>query len=81
MQVMLTQAEVSLLLWLAKEDVSQYGECHGLTLNQLLDRGLAEVLGEETETSNPFVAKGRGIMYRAVRLTDTGREVARELQK
>jgi hypothetical protein len=71
--MLLSTEERDLLAWLAQEDVSQYGECYGRTLDALIEKGLAEVLGEETETQNPFIAKGKGIMYRAVRLTDAGR--------
>jgi hypothetical protein len=64
--------ERSLLMWLGESDLSQYGECYGQALDRLAAAGLAEVLGPETEMSNPFIAKGHGIMYRAVRLTDSG---------
>lgn len=62
-----------LLAWLAKEETNQYGECHGPTLDALMAAGLAEVMGEETGTQNNFIAKGYGIMYRAVRITEAGR--------
>ena len=61
-----------LLRWLGSEELSQYGECFGTALDVLVERKLAEVLGPETEMNNPFIAKGHGIMYRAVRLTDAG---------
>lgn len=69
----LTNDERDLLSWLGKTDVSQYGECYGQSLDSLIAKGLAQVHGEESETNNPFIAKGRGIMYRAVSLTDEGR--------
>ena len=69
----LTPSERFLLDWLSKEDFSQYGECHGRTLDRLIERGLAQLHGEETETQNTFIAKGHGIMFRAVSLTDAGR--------
>ena len=70
--------ETHMLKWLCKEDTQQYGECHGHTLDALISKGWAEVLGEDTGTHNNFIAKGRGIMYRAVRITDAGRA---ELEK
>ena len=71
----LTVREKDLLLWLSEEDFSQYGECHGSTLDSLIERGLAKVHGEETETNNTFIAKGHGVMFRAVSLTDAGIDV------
>lgn len=73
----LTDDERVLLVWLGQEDVNQYGECYGAALDGLVKKGLAEVLGEETETQNPFIAKGHGVMYRAVRVTDAGVQVLR----
>jgi hypothetical protein len=70
----LSPDERYLLEWLAMEEAQQYGECYGVTLDALLKRGLAQVMGEETETQNNFIAKGRGIMYRAVCITDAGRD-------
>jgi hypothetical protein len=68
----LTRDQRTLLQWLSKEDFSQYGECHGPSLDRLIELGLAQVHGEETETNNSFIAKGRGIMFRAVSLTESG---------
>jgi hypothetical protein len=73
----LTASERDLLHWLSREDFSQYGECHGKALDRLVALGLAQVHGEETETNNTFIAKGRGIMFRAVSLTDAGWGVAK----
>jgi hypothetical protein len=70
----LTNDEIDLLQWLGKEDMSQYGECHGKNLDSLIAKGLAELCSQETERVNPFIAKGEGIMYRGVRLTDKGIE-------
>ena len=39
----LTSEEVFILQWLSKEDSSAYGECEGLSLNVLLNCGLASV--------------------------------------
>jgi len=61
------------LLEFLRDDDGQYGECHGAALDSLIERGYVRVLGIETETQNSFIAKGRGLMYRAVRLTDAGR--------
>jgi hypothetical protein len=72
MTTALTDDQWDLLDWLSKEDFSQYGECHGPALSRLIDLGFAQVHGEETETDNTFIAKGRGIMFRAVSLTDAG---------
>ena len=69
----LSQRERYLLKWLGESDVSQYGECNGAALDTLVANGLAVVLGEETEIANPFIGNGRGIMYRAVKLTEAGR--------
>lgn len=69
----LTPDERALLHWLAEEETNQYGECYGAALDSLIAAGLAEVLGADTETQNNFIAKGRGLMYRAVRITDAGR--------
>lgn len=69
----LTDDERVLLHWLAEEETNQYGECYGATLDALMARGLAALLGEHTETQNNFIAKGRGLMYRAVRITEAGR--------
>ena len=71
----LTVSEKDLLLWLSREDFSQYGECHGSALDGLIEKGLAQLHGEETETNNTFIAKGHGIMFRAVSLTDAGLDV------
>jgi hypothetical protein len=71
----LTKTELMLLKWLAKEEFSQYGECHGVALNGLVDKGLAEI-HEDGEHQESFIAKGRSEMYRAVSLTDKGRVIA-----
>lgn len=68
----LTKDQRDLLDWLSKEDTSQYGECHGAALDRLVELGLAQVHGAETERNNTFIAKGDGIMFRAVSLTERG---------
>jgi hypothetical protein len=74
----ITPSEKWMLEWLSKEDFSQYGECYGRTLEALIARGFVQVHGEETETNNTFIAKGHGIMFRAVSLTDAGRAAVKE---
>lgn len=69
----LTKDERLLLEWLSKDD-GQYGECHGKTLDGLIERGLAMVHGVESGLVNGFIAKGADIMYRAVSITDSGRQ-------
>ena len=67
--------EAFLLKWLGEEDTSQYGECHGKALDRLIELGLAQLHGDASETNNTFIAKGHGIMFRAVSLTDAGLEM------
>jgi hypothetical protein len=67
--------EKQLLMWLSQEDFSKYGECYGSALDSLIAKGLTRLHGEETETNNTFIAKGHGIMFRAVSLTDAGLDV------
>jgi len=74
----LSHREKMLLEWLNKEDYSQYGECHGPALDQLIQKGLATVHAEGAHQGS-FISRGRGIMYRAVSLTKAGREAAKEL--
>jgi hypothetical protein len=78
--VTLNRYELDLLQWLGREEFSQYGECYGDTLSSLIAKGLAQVheAGEHQET---FIAKGLGsksMMYRAVSLTDLGRQQLEE---
>lgn len=71
----LTDSETGLLLWLAEADYSQYGECHGPDLDNLIKFGLAQVHGKG-EYDSGFITAGvdsDSIMYRAVSLTETGR--------
>ena len=60
----LTPTERFLLEWLSKEDWSRLGECRGLPLDKLLQRGLAEV---STAQMKPGYED-----YRGVRLTEAG---------
>jgi hypothetical protein len=75
----LTTSEKHLLHWLSKEDFSQYGECHGKDLDSLVAKGLAQIHGADTEHNNTFIAKGDGIMFRAVSLTEAGYDAARKI--
>lgn len=68
----LTSQDRLLLEWLQRDD-GQYGECHGRTLDGLVERGLAVVQGAQSGVNNGFIAKGTDIMYRAVSITDAGR--------
>lgn len=77
-QVSLTESERGLLRWLSREDYSQYGECHGNTLDALIAAGLAQVHGPGEHQS--FIARGTSMMYRAVSLTEAGFAKAKELR-
>jgi hypothetical protein len=80
MDIALTDAERMLMLWLAKEEESQYGECYGDTLDSLIEKGLAQVR-ENSGLDNSFIAKGQDRMYWAVSLTDRGRERVRNINE
>lgn len=71
----LTKAERDLLDWLSREDFSQYGECHGSDLDGLIAKGLAQIHGPGEHQG--FIAQDhtgeKGLMYRAVSLTEAGR--------
>ncbi len=67
-----TASEQFLLEWLGKEDFSQYGECHGSSLDALVKAGLAEIHEGRTNQIG-FIAQGDTAMHRAVSLTDAGR--------
>ena len=68
----MTGNERFLLGWL-HDGPGQYGECRGPSLNALVARGFVVISGEESGIDNGFIAKGRGIMYRTVSITDAGR--------
>lgn len=69
--------ERMLLCWLGATEFSQYGECHGQTLDALVSKGLAQIHAPG-EHQNGFIAKGDDSMYRAVSLTDAGRSALLE---
>lgn len=74
--VWLTPNERLLLNWLSKEDFSQYGECHGIELDRLIECGLAQVHGPGNHQS--LIASDLDdIMFRAVSLTELGLARAR----
>jgi hypothetical protein len=76
MSAELTAAERMLLTWLSAADFSQYGECHGPALDKLIECGLAQVHGPG-EHQGSFIARDpdgtRGMLFRAVSLTEAGR--------
>lgn len=78
----LSVSERDLLKWLGQEDFSQYGECHGTTLDSLIAKGFAQV--HEPGQHQNFIANdfggSKGDMYRAVSLTEAGRSKLRELR-
>jgi len=74
----LTKFEIDLLQWLGESEKSQYGECHGRTLDRLIARGLAQV-HQGREFQSGFIAQGDGPMYQAVTLTSQGREVLKKI--
>jgi len=73
-----TKDQAALLRWLGRSEYSQYGECCGLSLDMLIAHGLAEVHGP-LEHQEGFISRGKGMMYRAVSLTETGRAALAEL--
>lgn len=72
----LSRSERDLLHWLSQEDFSQYGECHGVTLDALISKGLAQI-HPNSGRNNTFIAKGDSIMYQAVSLTEAGMDCAK----
>lgn len=64
--------EISLLHWLSREDFSQYGECFGKSLDSLVERGFAQLHGDNGRKDS-FIAKGDSQMYQSVSVTDAGR--------
>lgn len=81
MIVVLMPSEEVLLRWLSKEDFSQYGECHGSDLDSLIAKGLAQIHGPGEHQR--FIANDpegtKGLMYRAVSLTEVGWEIRKQL--
>lgn len=63
----------SLLEWLAKEDFSQFGECHGKSLDALVSLSLVKI--HEPGEHQRFIASGASDMHRAVSVTPLGRRV------
>lgn len=77
--MILNPDEADLLKWLASEDYSQYGECHGRVLDSLISYGLAQLHnpGEHQHFIANDFAGNKGIMFQAVSLTDLGRMIHR----
>jgi hypothetical protein len=79
----LTSSEEFLLVWLSREDFSQYGECHGKDLDSLIAKGLAQVHGPGEHQS--FIANDwegtKGMMYRAVSLTEAGWQARKHVKE
>lgn len=83
MTIELDDDEQNLLEWLAREDFSQYGECHGKALNRLVELGLAQI--HQPGQHQHFIANDwsgeKGDMYRAVSLTEQGVALEKELRR
>ncbi len=67
----LSASAQDLLRWLGEEDYSQYGECHGPALDELVAAGLTQI-HKPGDYQGAFIAKGTSLMYRAVSLTEAG---------
>ena len=78
--VLPTIEELDLLKWLGTEEYSQYGECHGKTLDSLIGKGLAQ-LHNGREQQSGFIARGDSQMYQAVSLTSAGRTALASLSE
>lgn len=65
--VTLSRGATMVLEWLEKEGGSSYGETNGEPLDELIEKGLAEIVGPDS----------RGDDFRAVRCTEAGYEYAR----
>lgn len=66
-----THMQHHLLEWLAKEDSSLYGECHGTDLDRLFELHLVDWKAKDM----------RGPMFSRVGLTEKGIAKARELRE
>jgi hypothetical protein len=76
----LTKDQRALLEWLGREDFSQYGECHGRSLDALIDAGLVQVHSDGSGQSG-FIAKGDAMMFCAVSLTEAGKDALRRMRE
>lgn len=78
----LDASQKDLLSWLGESEFSQYGECHGKSLDRLVELGLAQ-LHKAGENQTGFIAQDRtgskGDMFRAVSLTEKGYDERRRL--
>lgn len=66
-------SQVDLLKWIDEQEYAQYGECYGKMLDKVIADGLVQVHGPG-EHDTGFIAKGRTLPYRAVSLTEAGKE-------
>jgi hypothetical protein len=73
----LTEDHWDLLRWLSESEYSQYGECYGRALNEVIGAGLVQI-HPAREHQEGFIAQGDGPMYRAVSLTEKGRKLLEE---
>jgi len=71
----LDKDETALLSWLGEETYSQYGECQGPVLDSLVAKGLVKIHGQSEHQENFIPVNGAGELYRAVSLTDAGKQV------
>ena len=78
--MILTKSERFLFDWLTEEDFSQYGECYGKDLDSLIAKGLVQIHGPGEHQSG-FIAKGQGLMFSAVSLTEAGVQLAIQHRK
>jgi hypothetical protein len=77
----LNKRERDLLLMLAhNNEATPYGECYGTALTSLMIKGLAKVHFAR-QASQQFSLEGKGLMSRAVALTDDGIALARRLKE
>ncbi len=68
-----------LLEWLGESDYSQYRECRGRHLDALIKRGFVQI-HDPGEHQSGFITQGTDMDYRAVSLTESGREALKALK-
>ena len=68
----LDRQEIFLLDWLSKEETSAYGECRGITLDSLTDRGFVGIAQ---------APRGLDENYARVFLTEAGRTALKEQEQ
>jgi hypothetical protein len=72
------KSELFLLEWL-EFGMAQYGECSGKDLDALVEQGLVQI-HDPGEHQSGFIAKGTDMDYRAVSLTESGREALKAIR-